>query len=308
MFTIEDILVIYAIGFLILGVSIFVLPQQNKKSHFILHLPLLAFFGMLHATVEFLTFWQLEHHASGSILNWSIALLLLASFALLFEFGRRMTLISLPGLSNKFKEYSASWLYAILLLLIFFLSIIASDAHLGFVIATRFFVGFPAALLAGFSFWRQFKTAQGDNRSPKLFLFCATFAFLIYGLSTIVMPSSDPNLSSMYVTQEQFINFFDFPVQSLRALCAVVAAFSIVYIVRRLNYEGMQNEIKQMQEIDHLHEIENINKVLIKQAEERRQFEEQLAKSEEHFRLLVENSHDIIYTLNAQGVFTFGSM
>lgn len=40
---------------------------------------------------------------------------------------------------------------------------------------------------------------------------------------------------------------------------------------------------------------------------DRKRMEDALRKSEEKFRLMVENSHDILYTISAQGIFTFVS-
>lgn len=236
--------------------------------------------------MELSTFWQVEHHASGSLVKWSIAGLLFVSFVPLFEFGRRMT--------SKFKEYSAIWLYAVLLLSILAVSKVANEPQLGFVTATRVFVGFPAALLTGWVFWRESRIKQDD--SPKVFPLLAA-AFYIYGLSTIVMPAADPNLPALFLTQEQFMSFFNFPVQVLRACCAVVAAISIVFIVRRLNYESALNEVRQMQKIVQLHGVEHLNEILVKQAEERRQLEEQIRVMAAAF----ETQESVIIT-DAEGV------
>jgi PAS domain S-box-containing protein len=46
---------------------------------------------------------------------------------------------------------------------------------------------------------------------------------------------------------------------------------------------------------------------VVRNISDRKKMEETLRKSEEKFRLMVENSHDILYTISAQGIFSFVS-
>src|SRR5664280_502145 len=70
----------------------------------------------------------------------------------------------------------------------------------------------------------------------------------------------------------------------------------------------MKEKLKtKKQLIDELLALRQKNVALEESITLRNSDEEALRKSAEKYRLLVENSHDIIYTLNPEGVFTFVS-
>ncbi|MFA6120221.1 MAG: EAL domain-containing protein [Sideroxydans sp.] len=262
-----EILVLYGLAFIVLGAVVFVLPRQDSAAPFVRHLPLLAAFGLIHGVLEFTILWETMHQSGGNMLEWVTALILFASFLPLFEFGRRSIAADMNAPFGLPEGQATPWLYAILILAILAVAQMANNPLLGFVTATRFFLGFPAALLAGFALW---------GRTGLLFSFqsysrIAAVGFFIYAISTIVMNTNDANLPLSFMTQAQFRDVFGMPVQTLRAVCASVVALGIVQFVRHMNDEARSREMAQVAK------IVQVNAKLQHQIEENEVYERELS-------------------------------
>ena len=264
-----EILTIYGLAFMVLGVAIYVLPRQPSPIRFVAHLPLLAAFGLIHGMLEYAILWKVDRHAEGEGLEWGLALLLFASFLPLFEFGRR-TLWANASTAGLYQGQFAPWLYAMLIVTILAVSHLAHDAQTGFVTATRLLLGFPAAILAGFALLGR---AAGGSLLPgyRQMSVVAAAAFFGYALLTIVLPGNDPNLPVRFLTHAQFQDIFGIPVQALRALCAFVVALAIVGLVRRMNQDSRERELGQIRA------TEAANRQLSQEIEQRLRYEEELA-------------------------------
>lgn len=266
-----EVFLLYGLAFIVLGVVIFVLPKQGAALRFVRHLPLLAAFGLIHGVLEFVILWKMQHQVTDARLELVIALLLFASFLPLLEFGRRSLLGGAVGTTALFEGQHAPWLYAMLILATLSVAHAANDALVGFVFATRFFLGFPAALLAGFALWGRGQTGKSEKYTGShISLRIAASGFFAYAILTIVLPNNDPNLPALFLTHAQFLNIFGIPVQALRALCAVVVAVAIIHIVRRMNYESRSRELEQVRQIEYA------NDLLSDEIEQRHKFEEEL--------------------------------
>jgi diguanylate cyclase (GGDEF)-like protein/PAS domain S-box-containing protein len=267
-----EVLLVYGLSFILLGVVIFVLPKQDARLRFINHLPLLTAFGLIHGLLEFVILWKTVHQAEGSRVDWLAALLLFASFLPLLEFGRRMLW---NGASAELEERSrlfVPWLYAALLLATFTSAHMAQDALLGFVAGTRYFIGFPGALLTGLALLAAVQKDQATLPGTKLraYLRVAAMGFIVYALSTVVLQANDPALPALLPTHAQFLEFFGIPVQALRALCAAVIALALAHVVRQVNYEGYLREIEQVRRTEYANDLLN------SEIEQRRKFEDEL--------------------------------
>lgn len=266
-----EIFLLYGLAFIVLGVVIFVLPRQGATLRFVRHLPLLAAFGLIHGVLEFVTLWKMQHQATDAPLDLVIALLLFASFLPLLEFGRRSLWWDTGETQGLLGGQHAPWLYAMLILATLSLVHVANDALLGLVFAARLFLGFPAALLAGFALWGRGQTGKNEKyTSSHISLRIAASGFFAYAILTIVLPSIDPNLPALFLTHAQFLAIFGIPVQAMRALCAAVVAVAVVHIVRRMNYESRVRELEQVRQIAYA------NDLLSDEIEQRRKFEDEL--------------------------------
>lgn len=264
-----DVRILYCFGFALLGTVLLVLPRQASRSRFIVLLPLLATFGLVHAAVEFAGLLRIEHHIHEESVEWCIAALLFISFIPLLEFGRRLN-----WASSSLK--STVWLYTGLVLSAFAFAMLTQQPRLGFIIATRFILGLSATLICSYAFWKEYRLMRRQDTPLALPYMTVAGAFLIYGLATTVMPGEDPGFPALFMTEAQFLNHFGFPVFVVRAACAVVIALATVVIVRRINFENTQREMAYLRKIGRMDEVQRLNEEMAAEIEHRREIELQL--------------------------------
>ena len=219
----ELIYLVYGLAFFVLGVAVSMLPKQNTEWRFSPHLSLLAAFGMLHGIVEFII--MLGLNSPSAWLTRSGRLLLLVSYLPLLEFGRR-TWAGIPGSIR----LPAPWFYGAMSLGVAMLTLWTSEPLAGLEMGARWLVGAPAALLTGLALFINPRT--NTARPDGVWLRIVAVAFICYSLFTLVLFQSDPRLPGWLPTQADFLALFGFPIQLLRALCAVAATLGFISLVR----------------------------------------------------------------------------
>jgi diguanylate cyclase (GGDEF)-like protein/PAS domain S-box-containing protein len=224
----ELIYLVYGLAFFMLGVVSTILPTQNKTFIFTSHLGFLALFGILHGTVEFIEMQRLNKPAEW--LAWLSGLLLLLSYPPLLEFGRR----TWNGISSSVR-LPAFWIYSSVGLGIAVLTLWAAAPLAGLTAGSRWFVGAPGAMLTGLTLFATQRTLRKiylTNHSY-IWLRITAMAFICYSFSTIFLFQRDMHLPAWLPTQADFLAFFGFPVQLLRAVCAVMATMGLVLLLRQ---------------------------------------------------------------------------
>ena len=204
----------------------------------------LAVFGFLHGIHEWLEMWELQGILPGQysypVLWGGIDLAILSfSFLSLAAFG-----VFLIARSDQAQRYSlliplgmiAIW--GLGMLIISGRYPLEQDlmhvAHAW----TRYALAVPASLLACAGLivqQREFRRA-GMARFGRDSLWAA-IAFLWYALAGQTFPMASPLPPSNVINQELFYQLFGFPVELLRAITAVLAAFFIIRVLRSFEVE-----------------------------------------------------------------------
>ena len=239
---------VYGLAFIALGLIVLVQPKEESRYELSQFIWLLAYFGLLHGALEWLDLWKIVRGDSATIAQLQ-AVFLLASYAFLFEFGRRLTLVvcdKAPAAPKLLITLLGKPLYAVVALGFLGEFLLIPDAALAISVASRYFLGFIGSFLTGFGFlWylhAELPQQEGKPLSlwPEKYSVLAAAAFFLYSvLGGLVVPVADVFPANL-VNSQWFLETFHFPVQIFRAACAVLAAIAVGNILQIFRVEGRE--------------------------------------------------------------------
>jgi diguanylate cyclase (GGDEF)-like protein/PAS domain S-box-containing protein len=281
---------VYGLSFMVMALVIVVQPREESRYELAKLTWLLVAFGFSHGMLEWLDLWIIVrgHHSALGI--WKAALLFI-SFGFLFEFGRRLLLVT--PVAPLIRRVLGMPVYGLILLGFLLLLMTVPDWLLASKIASRYFLGFTGATMAGVGFLHYFSANIASQPEAaelswaKKYFIMAAIAFLSYGvLGGLVVPAADIFPASV-VNYQWFHATFHIPVQLLRATSAVIVAISLGAILQIFHQEGR----------------ERLRRSLAVTAERGRELEE----SEASLREITTTMGEGLYVMDLQGRILFSN-
>jgi signal transduction histidine kinase len=249
----------YGLAFIILGLAVYF--QTNKASELRIArlLWLLSSFGIIHGCHEWLSMWQLiRGEKDGPVL----LVTNLLSFALLFEFGRRLFNISFrtQRAGKLLSRYILNGgLIVVIAAGICIAGILSPDFLLTGTTLTRYFIALPACSLTGIALFHYYRHDAVILLRLKRYFIAAGTAFLVYGIFAGLIVKKSAIFPSTYINEDAFLSLFVLPVPIFRALCAVVITVSISRIVKIFDLEKRADRMRIVEDLrdknDELHRL-----------------------------------------------------
>ncbi len=232
---------IYGLGFIVMGITIFVHPKKNSEFSIANHLWLLAAFGISHGINEHLDMWAIikGRTAGLDLVRWFI---LIISYLFLFEFGRKLLNQISPGSSlvqKKAVKLLRWWITPVICFVILLSGLLSSDFWLVGSIWTRYLFGLTGGIFIGTGFYMYYtdqkETLKGLN--VKKYFLGLSLAFFAYGiLGGLIVPKGS-FIPARWLNTESFYAGVGVPVQVFRAMCALTAAWAVAGMLKIFNWE-----------------------------------------------------------------------
>lgn len=238
----------YGLAFYSLGLTLLVESGRASELGFARSMRLLAGFGLLHSIHEWMD--MVEHalplYTDTTVPVWWIwprLALLATSFLALLAFGEQLLVRERYGRRpNWHRTLGALVLYVVGSVgaqLAYNLTDIEWAQAIGAI--TRYSLGVLGTVLASFALWQQRSTFF--KRGMKRFVYdldMAVGALLLYGLVGQLFVEKSVFFPSTVINNMLFEDITGFPVQLFRAVTAVVLAFSMIRVLRALEFENQQ--------------------------------------------------------------------
>jgi PAS domain S-box-containing protein len=199
---------IYGLGFFTLAAVCFLLIRTHGEK---LRWFWLGLFGLVHAINEWLDLFALTL-GDSHFFKFFRLIILTVSFLLLFEFGRASF--------NSIKLKKIPWFVYIFLFILLGVGWYIGDLD-GLNMASRTLLGFGGGCFVALVF---LLAAWQGEKGLKSWRIVAGFVFAFYALTQLVIAKSHFPIPPL-LNQEDFLKFFYFPIQLLRAILAFVASF-----------------------------------------------------------------------------------
>ncbi len=244
----DVVFLIYGLSFVIMGISILAQPRRESVYKLSNIIWILAYFGIIHGINEWLRMVSIVQISEEYTSRASYALevmqfaLLVISYIFLFEFGRRLVLLSLN------KKIFGKWLT------VFFCACTMMPAFTykqDWNIWPGYFLGFPGGVLSAFGFIRYYYNNKVVLKKINIhsFFLIAAVSICIYGmLRGIVVPIGD-FFPAAVINTDSFLDKFGIPVQVPCAVCAVFLAWAVWNILGIFNWEIKQSLKTSLEEV-----------------------------------------------------------
>lgn len=280
----DIVFLIYGTALLLLGTAILVQPRQDSAFALSKILWLLACFALLHGINEWLHMWQLIH-GSGKATDMVSLALLFISFSFLFEFGRRVVLLTntdsaaQPTCRNRFLCWP---IYALLTGMFILAGLIHDNILVDLRIWVRYLLGFPGAVLTGVGFLLYYRAEKHRlvQLRVKRYFALAGVTFISYGVFGGLIGPPAHYFPANFLNHNTFQEAFHAPVQLFRAVCAALAAFAVIKILRIFHWEKTQRLSEAL---------------------------ESAQANATRFKNLVESSSDWVWEVDTRGTYTYVS-
>ncbi len=271
---------IYGLSFFIMGVAIWIQPKKNSRFRLGDVLWLLSFFGLLHGLNEWLDMWVIIKGTSPN-LDIVRSFVLVVSFYFLFEFSRKLILIKtqVNSWSKRLSGYLFFW--EVLVALIIAVLFIFTKTDLGNKINSlaRYFLCLPSGILIAYGllcFYKNQKEILSSLKVKRYFITSA-LSIIVYSFSSGLIVPKGNFIFSQWLNNDSFFSFMHFPVQLLRAFCAVVIAWSILGILNIFSWEYLGELEKEVSEKNK--DLQEANVLLRSEVDERKRREEETRKN-----------------------------
>ncbi len=237
---------LYGLGFFVTGIAVWLEASRRFPLPLAQELTLLAAFGFIHGSHEWVEMFQLMAHGTSMLFSQIPRLpVLTISFILLIEFGVRM--LALEGWQPWRLVRWTLWG-------IFFLGeglvwiawggqeewLAAADAW------CRYSLAVPGAVLAAAGLFRQSRSVAQQQVGVSRDLFVIGVAFLLYGIPGQIFVGPSPLPPSTVLNTALFMEVLHFPVQLLRTVMAITVA---IFTVRSLRIFEIERQ-RQVEKLD----------------------------------------------------------